>query len=325
MPKTMSWLVEKGLRLKGYVNDPLCTPSRADILTGKYTHNHGMTKNEGVGGGEDYFRAQRLDQDTIATRIKAADYRTAYIGKYMNEYQGTYIPPGWNRWFAMVGDYSKESSYTVNSDGTLRTFNRAEHNETMEFWQRAETFVRANKDVPWFCHVGVHSPHGPYYPLHPHAFDNISLYNTPGRGEEDTRTPFVVRGPGVLQGANSPALVGLIDLPPTLCELAGASTDGFDGWSLIPVMDGSVPDTWRKYLYVEHVPGDQFRMLRTNRYVYVEYPQPNEHELYDMIADPYQMESQHRDPDKQALVSEFSTRLAQFKECSGDSCRTLEV
>ncbi len=143
--------------------------------------------------------------------------------------------------------------------------------------------------------------------------------------EEDIRTPFVVRGPGVPRGANSPALVGLIDLPPTLCELAGASTEGFDGRSLIPVMDGSVPSTWRKYLYVEHVPGDQFRMLRSNQYVYVEYPETDERKLYDMIQDPYQMESRHRDPDKRALVSEFSARLAQFKECSGNSCRAAEV
>src|SRR5215216_572532 len=75
MPKTINGLVEKGLQLRGYVNDPLCTPSRADILTGMYTHNHGIARNEGLTGGEDYFRKRGLDQDTIATRIKAADYR----------------------------------------------------------------------------------------------------------------------------------------------------------------------------------------------------------------------------------------------------------
>jgi N-acetylglucosamine-6-sulfatase len=408
MPKTMNLLARRGLRLRGYVNDPLCTPSRADILTGRYTHNHGLTSNSGPNGGEDTFRARGLDRDTIATRIKAAGYRTAYVGKYMNSYKGTYVPPGWDRWFAMVGDSSKEGSYTVNSGGNLRTLNRDKHNETREFWRVAKDFVASNRSVPWFCYVGIHSPHGPYYPLNDHAFDGISLYNAPSRGEEDmgdkpaflrrlprpskedikgwrkdyegkveelqevddlvaevlgtlaatgqlantyvlfatdngymmgehridakgapyeeaTRTPFVVRGPGVAQGANSSALVGLIDLPPTLCQLAGASTDGFDGRSLVPLLGGGVPDTWRKHLFVEHYPGHRFRMLRSDRYVYVEYPGTNYRELYDMSNDPNQLRSLHRDAGKQPLMADFSSRLARFAACSGESCRAAEV
>lgn len=164
MPKTMNLLANEGLLLRGYVNDPLCTPSRADILTGQYTHHHGLTSNSGPNGGEDTFRARGLDRDTIATRIKEAGYRTAYVGKYMNSYKGTYVPPGWDRWFAMVGDSSKEGSYTVNSNGNLRTLNRDKNYETREFWREAKNFVVANKDVPWFCYVGIHSPHGPTTP-----------------------------------------------------------------------------------------------------------------------------------------------------------------
>ncbi len=408
MPKTMNLLAARGLRLRGYVNDPLCTPSRADILTGRYTHNHGLTANSGPNGGEDTFRARGLDQDTVATRIRAAGYRTAYVGKYMNEYQGTYVPPGWDRWFAMVGDSNKEGSYTINSGGVLRTLNRDERNETREFWGVAKDFVSSNRSVPWFCYLGVHSPHGPYTPLHEHAFDGISLYNTPSRGEKDmsdkpaflqrlprsssddlkrwrkdyegkveelqevddlvaevlgalsatgqlentyvffatdngymmgehridakgtpyeeaTRTPFVVRGPGVAQGANSDALVGLIDLPPTLCELAGASIDGYDGRSLRPLLGGTAPDTWRKHLFVEHFPGHRFRMLRSDSHVYVEYPGTNERELYDMPNDPNQLRSVHLGPDKQALISDYSDRLARFAVCSGEACRAAEV
>ena len=143
--------------------------------------------------------------------------------------------------------------------------------------------------------------------------------------EEATRTPFVVRGPRVARGESSTALAGLIDLPPTLCELAGASTDGFDGRSLSPLLGGSVPDTWRRHLFVEHFPGDRFRMLRSDRYVYVEYPGTNERELYDMSDDPHQLRSLHRATGKQSLVSEFSARLEQFAACSGESCRAAEV
>src|SRR3712207_987571 len=71
MPKTMNLLAARGLRLRGYVNDPLCTPSRADILTGQYTHNHGLTSNSGPNSGADTFRARGLDRDTIATDRKS--------------------------------------------------------------------------------------------------------------------------------------------------------------------------------------------------------------------------------------------------------------
>jgi arylsulfatase A-like enzyme len=86
-----------------------------------------------------------------------------------------------------------------------------------------------------------------------------------------------------------------------------------------------VPATWRKHIFVEHFPGRRFRMLRSDRYVYVEYPGTNERELYDMPNDPHQLRSVHRSPDKQALVSDFSARLEQFAACSGESCRAAEV
>jgi hypothetical protein len=86
-----------------------------------------------------------------------------------------------------------------------------------------------------------------------------------------------------------------------------------------------VAGTWRKHLFVENFPGHRFRMLRSNRYVYVEYPGTGERELYDMSNDAYQLRSLHRGPGNQTLVSGFDARLARFAVCSGESCRAAEV
>jgi arylsulfatase A-like enzyme len=104
MPTVQGQLVAQGLSFENaFVTDPLCCPSRATILTGRYAHNHDLwTNHESQGGGELGFRERGLDQDTIATRLSAtrlseAGYATGLFGKYFNEYDEHYVPPGWGR------------------------------------------------------------------------------------------------------------------------------------------------------------------------------------------------------------------------------------
>ena len=71
--------------------------------------------------------------------------------------------------------------------------------------------------------------------------------------EEASRTPFIVRGPGVRSGFKSSVMVSHTDLPPTLLDLAGAFWADLDGRSLVPVFsaggeqrpDGATRSSWR--------------------------------------------------------------------------------
>src|SRR5215213_7673918 len=99
-------LMEEGTTFdNSFVTNALCCPSRATILRGQYTHNHQILSNEVPLGGFEKFRYLGLQDSTAATWLKAAGYRTALVGKYLNGYSGTYIPPGWDGWHAISGNF----------------------------------------------------------------------------------------------------------------------------------------------------------------------------------------------------------------------------
>ena len=122
MPKTRALLAQRGMSFNNaYVSNALCCPSRATIMRGQYSHNCGVwtTHNSSIGGWQSY-KSNGHERDNVATRLQDADYRTALIGKYLNGYKESYVPPGWNDWFAMFGQ--KYSDYDVNDNGTIRHF-----------------------------------------------------------------------------------------------------------------------------------------------------------------------------------------------------------
>jgi len=65
---------------------PLCCPARAILLLGQYAHNSQMLHNLMPIGGFERFLELGLENTTIATALDAAGYRTALVGKYLNDY-----------------------------------------------------------------------------------------------------------------------------------------------------------------------------------------------------------------------------------------------
>src|SRR5215204_3739735 len=94
MPKTRSVLKDKGMSFRdAYVSNPLCCPSRATTMRGQYAHNTGVWNMGGSSGGWATYRNNDLERDNVATRLDAAGYSTALIGKYLNGYSGTANEP----------------------------------------------------------------------------------------------------------------------------------------------------------------------------------------------------------------------------------------
>ena len=89
---------------RSFVNYSLCCPSRATFLTGQYMHNHRVAGNTPPSGGFSRFEALHANNN-LAVWLHRAGYYTALVGKYLNGYRGTGVPPGWERWVAFSGDH----------------------------------------------------------------------------------------------------------------------------------------------------------------------------------------------------------------------------
>ncbi len=122
MPNLETYVVGRGVRFRqSFVTNSLCCPSRSTFLSGRYSHNHGVLRNNAPNGSVAAFTdpdpsdgTLQGDHSTVATWLRAAGYRTAHVGKYLNGYgmflgaeptsplNPTYVPPGWNRWEALI-------------------------------------------------------------------------------------------------------------------------------------------------------------------------------------------------------------------------------
>jgi N-acetylglucosamine-6-sulfatase len=108
MPQIKEQLVRKGTTFpNAFAPFATCCPSRASILRGQYPHNTGVISNYGTHGGVDAFEAAGNDEDNLATRLDGAGYSTGLFGKYLNEYGGGYVPPGWHEWHGWAGSYAR--------------------------------------------------------------------------------------------------------------------------------------------------------------------------------------------------------------------------
>jgi N-acetylglucosamine-6-sulfatase len=186
MPKLQAKLVSRGLTFRNsFVTDPLCCPSRATILRGQYVHNHGVETNTRPEGGGYRFWQLGRDRSTVATWLQDSGYCTALIGKYLNAYKGTYIPPGWDRWFATVG---QATEHRFNDQGK-RAQHSSEHLYEDIIAERAIEWLDriALEQDPFFLYLAPHAPHQPATPAPRHAdqFSDKRLPRPPNFNEQD--------------------------------------------------------------------------------------------------------------------------------------------
>ena len=156
-PPAMPWLesrladpADRWVRFtNAFLNVPLCCPSRASILTGRYARHTGVEDN---GDGADFDESA-----TLATWFDDAGYQTAFLGKYLNGYpwgRGPHVPAGWDRFLAKRNlDLSTTyAGYPFVDQGVPFTAGTSERAyATSLLADEASTFLRgASRDRPWF-------------------------------------------------------------------------------------------------------------------------------------------------------------------------------
>lgn len=143
---------------------------------------------------------------------------------------------------------------------------------------------------------------------------------------ESARAPFLIRGPGFGAIGGSP-LVSHVDIPATICAVAGADASGLEGRDLRGLWTG---EPWRERLLVELTTpdGEAWSMVREGSYAYTDFRGTvRDKEMYDLSADPYETESllYNPTPEAEAKAAELSARLETLKAATGDGIRAAET
>ncbi|MGH3021983.1 MAG: sulfatase family protein [Gaiellaceae bacterium] len=158
MPIVRAELAAKGVTFpQAVVVNPLCCPSRVSILTGLYSHSSGFysqnSKSPEV--AKAFARVPNL-----GTWLSGVGYETAFVGKYLNGYDGSFVPAGWSRWTPFTG-LPAYYDYTLLRPGGPVSYGRAPADYSTDVLAaEADAFVRvADPDRPLFLVFAPYAPH----------------------------------------------------------------------------------------------------------------------------------------------------------------------
>jgi len=345
-------LAREGLRFThAFTPSSICTPNRGALLTGLYPLRNGAHPNHA--GFKDGVKS-------LPNYMEELGYRAALAGK-----DGIQRPSDLYHWETKI---EKTDEHVPGANEPKHDRHRKSDMAAIE------KFMTADSDRPFCFVHAASLPHSPYLNELPNGlagYDASNWYmdyefgrmldmldrhgleqntlviyvndNEAGRPrtkftlyETGIRVPMVVRWPGhVKPDTVTDAMVSFIDIMPTLIEVAGsASIEGFDGKSLLDVLEGRT-DQLHEELYFSYtgviVGSDRqetpypIRAIRTGRYKYIRnlnytVPHPKQQtgdddgmrpyeELYDILDDPGEVNNLAEVPGFQQVKAELSAKV----------------
>lgn len=399
-------LAERGMLFRNtYTNNPICCPSRASMLSGRYTHHcEGWNNYKGLEHGDETF----LD------RLERGGYQLGIFGKkdwlsYSHSIRARVSP--WTRSAMIMKPNYRMHEPEIIEDDTERVHVKdwKRVDETID-WMRNES----RSDSPFFAWVGITQPHPKFLTSrrwmdavngdavdipqmgsaddHPvleyqrvsknwmHGLDddmvrlvrhiyfaqiaevdhmlgtllraldeqglaqNTVVMFSSDHGElalehgqfykfshyeASARVPLVIAGPGIEAGRSTETMTSLIDLHPTLMDIAGVERlECADGNSLWPELSGEEctrPDRAFSEYHDSTMPTGSF-MLRARiadgpaqgdwKLINMVGFEPH---LFDMEADPNELTS--RASDRPEVLAEMRRRLGEVVDCEAVDAR----
>ncbi len=129
--------------------------------------------------------------------------------------------------------------------------------------------------------------------------------------EHSTRAPLLFVGRAIPKGTSSKALVYLLDIFPTLAELAGVrSPEPVDGRSLVSIMRGREVEV-RDSVYTAF--GEVMRAVRDRRWKLIRYPHINRTQLFDLESDPQEMNDLSADAAQTGRIEILMAMLSRWQ------------
>jgi arylsulfatase A-like enzyme len=152
----MDSIAAAGARFDRFYVSPVCAPTRASLLTGRY---HLRTGVSGVTRGWETMRASEL---TIAEALRSGGYRTGAFGKWHN---GRHYPnhpngQGFDEFYGFLGGHWNQYFDTHLERNGKRVQTSGYITDVLT--DAALGFIRESGDQPWFCYVPYNAPHSPW-------------------------------------------------------------------------------------------------------------------------------------------------------------------
>ena len=148
-------LAQEGASLEHFFVQPVCSPTRAEFLTGRYAFRSNVLGTSA--GGE----RMKLGVPTIADALSDAGYRTAAFGKWHNGAQYPYHPcgRGFDSFYGFAsGHWGNYFDPVLERDGRLIQGNGFLADDLTD---QTIKFVEEESDRPFFAYLALNTPHSP--------------------------------------------------------------------------------------------------------------------------------------------------------------------
>lgn len=148
-------LAREGAQLPHFYVSPVCSPTRSEMLTGRYHPRSGVTATSA--GRE----RMDLDETTLAEVFQAAGYATGAFGKWHNGMQPPYHPNarGFDTFYGFAsGHWGNYFSPPLEHNGE---FVRGDGYLPDDITDKAIAFMEAHRDAPFLVYVPFNTPHSP--------------------------------------------------------------------------------------------------------------------------------------------------------------------
>jgi arylsulfatase A-like enzyme len=149
-----------------YVSAPVCSPSRAGFLTGRYQTRFGHEFNPALPKFGGAAQGLPAGETTVADRLKAAGYRTGLLGKW-HQGEGPAFHPLARGFDEFFGFMSLGHSYLEPDDPAYGPVYRDRERAAFTGYltdvlaDEACAFVDRNKAGPWFLYLAFNAVHTP--------------------------------------------------------------------------------------------------------------------------------------------------------------------